>query len=285
MVYFLQRIKQETSKELWHEFKTTYPHMLTGVPTTGRMIRWEELDEPSPPPVFGNTTEHDLLWKLPPPRPPRELTVDLAGSKANYYWKKIGRSVKYEARAVGRTIRRAKNETKKVLGIGIGCIRIHADAMQYRLGDIVDGALLLQLTDPIPASRLVVQIRAFRTEKKIVLDSNGRPHTRTSNKTLHQLERQLDGKRTYLSGQQFHFSLQIPSQIESQFQLSKDLSGTRIGNVLSVANAVHQSVRSMTDSTIHWTLSAYLEIPWKVNLTRVVQLNVDNKVPERGRVN
>jgi hypothetical protein len=59
MVYFLQRIKQETSKELWHKFKTTYPQMLRGVPTTGRLIRWEELDEPSPPPVFGNTTEQD----------------------------------------------------------------------------------------------------------------------------------------------------------------------------------------------------------------------------------
>jgi hypothetical protein len=66
--YYMQRIKEETSPELWQQFRQSYPDILTGVPTEGMAIEWDELNhvESSRPPVFGKTTEEDLMWKLPP---------------------------------------------------------------------------------------------------------------------------------------------------------------------------------------------------------------------------
>jgi hypothetical protein len=66
--YYIQRIKEETSPELWQQFRQSFPDILTGVPAEGMVIEWDELNhlESSRPPVFGGTTEEDLMWKLPP---------------------------------------------------------------------------------------------------------------------------------------------------------------------------------------------------------------------------
>jgi hypothetical protein len=66
--YFVHLIKEETSPELWQQFRQSHPDILTGVPADGLVIEWDELNHPeaSRPPVFGNSTEEDLMWKLPP---------------------------------------------------------------------------------------------------------------------------------------------------------------------------------------------------------------------------
>jgi hypothetical protein len=68
MRYYIQRIRRETSSELWETFRRTYPDILTDLPVRGRSISWEELNSPAArmPPLFGGSTEADLLWRLPP---------------------------------------------------------------------------------------------------------------------------------------------------------------------------------------------------------------------------
>ncbi len=65
IAYFVRRIKEETVRTAWEAFERDYSHILTNVPTQGRYILWEELDS-SRAPTFGNSSEEDLLWKLPP---------------------------------------------------------------------------------------------------------------------------------------------------------------------------------------------------------------------------
>lgn len=66
--YYIQRVRHETSPELWEAFRRAYPNILTNVPVRGCSISWEELDSPDAmiPPLFGRSTEADLLWRLPP---------------------------------------------------------------------------------------------------------------------------------------------------------------------------------------------------------------------------
>jgi hypothetical protein len=53
--------------------------MLIGVPADGLAIEWDELNQvdASKPPVFGRSTEEDLMWKLPSP-PRTQGTQDLS---------------------------------------------------------------------------------------------------------------------------------------------------------------------------------------------------------------
>jgi hypothetical protein len=61
--YYVRHIKEETPIDQWGRFVQAYPRTLVNTPTFGRHIMWDDLDSASPP-VFGNSVENDLLWKL-----------------------------------------------------------------------------------------------------------------------------------------------------------------------------------------------------------------------------
>lgn len=62
MKYFLRQVKQHYGNDLWRELKRQYPHLLENVPTNGRCIKWNEIDNAQPP-LFGQTTEYQLEWR------------------------------------------------------------------------------------------------------------------------------------------------------------------------------------------------------------------------------
>lgn len=61
VAYFLRHLKQNTGDSLWTELRATYPDLLTGVPTEGRSIDWDSLDDAMFP-VFGTTARSDVKW-------------------------------------------------------------------------------------------------------------------------------------------------------------------------------------------------------------------------------
>ena len=63
--YYLQRIKHSTNPDLWQVYRQSHPAILNEIPTRGRCITWEEVDAVLDPPLFGGSTEADLLWKWP----------------------------------------------------------------------------------------------------------------------------------------------------------------------------------------------------------------------------
>lgn len=65
--YYIRRIKDSTAPSIWASFQRNFADILTNIPTEARHITWEELSRPEAalPPVFGNTTERDLAWRLP----------------------------------------------------------------------------------------------------------------------------------------------------------------------------------------------------------------------------
>lgn len=61
MAYCIKQIKQETPPSLWERYQAAYPELLENVPTFGRRIGWNEIDEATPP-LFGTTRAKDLAW-------------------------------------------------------------------------------------------------------------------------------------------------------------------------------------------------------------------------------
>lgn len=168
------------------------------------------------------------------------------------------------AKVAGQGLRQAADEARKVAGIGVGTITLEPSRSSYELGEAIRGIVKLQLTEPIPAKRLVVTLRATRKRYVVQRGSDGRTAPVQRNETIVEHEVELDGARTYESGTQ-QFTVHIPARIDAKVELDG-----KLGDVLRAA----QTLRSMTESPIHWTLTACLDIPWKRNLSKQIDLSV-----------
>jgi hypothetical protein len=183
-------------------------------------------------------------------------------------WKKLLETTKAQvgegAKIAGQGLRQAADEARKVAGIKVGSITIEPTRSSYELGDTIRGIVKLQLTEPIPAKRLVVALRATRKRYVVQRGSDGRSGPVQRSETLVEHEVELGGERSYDSGTQ-QFTIHVPARIDAKL----DLDGV-IGDALRAA----QALRSMTESPIHWTLTAFLDIPWKRNLSKQIDLSV-----------
>lgn len=61
MAYFLRQLKETHPAHLWADLRRIYPGMLEDVPTSGRHIGWDEIDQALPP-LFGSTRLGQLQW-------------------------------------------------------------------------------------------------------------------------------------------------------------------------------------------------------------------------------
>ncbi|EDM76466.1 hypothetical protein PPSIR1_00867 [Plesiocystis pacifica SIR-1] len=188
-----------------------------------------------------------------PPVPDWKKLLDTAAEKA-------GEGLK----VAGEGLRTATDEARKVAGINVGTITLKPSRTSYSLGDTIAGTVELNLTEPIPARRLVVALVATRKRMTAQRGSDGRvaPVQRTETLVDHQVD--VEGEQSFVSGRH-RFAIHIPDSIEAKV----DVGGT-LGDVLNAA----QAVRSMTASPIRWKLRAYLDIPWKRNLSKAIDLSV-----------
>lgn len=168
------------------------------------------------------------------------------------------------AKVAGQGLRQAAEGARKVAGIGVGTITLEPGRSSYELGDEIRGTITLELTEPIPAKRLVVALEATRKRYVMERGADGRTSRVPRRETLVHHEVELGGERTYESGVR-NFTVPIPHRIEAKVELDG-----MIGDALRAA----QALRSMTESPIHWTLTAFLDIPWKRNLSKQIDLAV-----------
>lgn len=167
------------------------------------------------------------------------------------------------AEVAGQGIRRAADEAKKVAGIGVGTIEISPDRSAYRLGEVVRGTVSLKLTEPIPARRLVVALRAS-LKRLSVKTGSGKATPVQQHETIIDHQVDVGGEQTYETGTHY-FAVHVPDRIDPEIKVKGPL-----GDLLEGV----QAVRAMTDSPIKWTVVAFLEIPWKRNLSRTIDLTV-----------
>lgn len=152
-----------------------------------------------------------------------------------------------------------------IVGIGVGSMDLLLVRANVRPGDTVHGRLVLKLSEPTEAKRLVVGVEATETRERLISDGRGGRTRANETRTLHRFEQQLDGKRSY---QADAYDLHLPIPPDA-VRAVKAPEGT-LGDVLRVVSAfVDVGPRPIT-----WQVYAFLDIPWKANIKQQTQIAV-----------
>ena len=185
----------------------------------------------------------------------------------------VGKAVKDGAVAVGGAVKEGatvagtqiKATAKQVTGLGRGAVKLELEQTKAAPGGTIQGRLVLALTEPVEAKRLVVQLRARQKMVTVSRDSGGRS-VGTQHADVYSFDIELGGATTYQS-ETLSFQLTIPADA---MDLKASPPTTPLGDVVrSVAAAV-----SPTAGPIEWQVVGTLEIAWGRNLTSEVDIVV-----------
>lgn len=157
-----------------------------------------------------------------------------------------------------------------ILGIGVGRITLALDELDYTLGDTIRGSLTLQLTEPAEAKRLVVGVEA--TQRVISTRQDAIGYRRD---TAWRFEKELKGEGRFSKLTQ-KFTLKLPQALEESGQLPDSL----LGDVVQVVSFLSPTKRF----PLEWSVFAFLDRPWKVNVKARVPITVSVRpAARRGR--
>jgi hypothetical protein len=185
----------------------------------------------------------------------------------------VGRAVKDGAVAVGGAVKEGatvagaqiKQTAKQVTGLGRGEVKLELDQTKAAPGASIHGRVVLALTEPVEAKRLIVQLRARQKHLTVRRDAGGKS-VGTSHSDVFEFTLELGAAKSYES-ETIAFELTVPPDA---LELKASPPTTPLGDVVrSVASAV-----SPTAGPIEWQVIASLEIPWGRNLTDDVDVVV-----------
>jgi hypothetical protein len=153
-----------------------------------------------------------------------------------------------------------------IVGIGVGSIELELVKNHFVAGETIHGRLKLALARSTEAKRLVVGLRGTRDRTTVVRDSRGHRSQRRETETVYEFEQQLDGKRSYQTdGYDVHLAIPIDA-VAGRLQTPE---GT-LGDVLRVVS----SLVDVGPRPVVWHVYAFLDIPWKANVKRQIQITV-----------
>jgi hypothetical protein len=179
---------------------------------------------------------------------------------AGKFLRKLGGQIKDTAQAAGSQI---KQTTKQVTGLGRGSVKLELDQVKAAPGATIAGRVVLALTEPVDAKRLVVSLRARQKHLTVKRDSSGKT-IGTSHADVYQFDRELGAAKRYES-ETIAFELTVPPDA---LDLRAGAPTSPLGDVVrTVASAV-----SPTVGPIEWQIVVELEIAWGRNLTSDVDI-------------
>jgi hypothetical protein len=144
-------------------------------------------------------------------------------------------------------------------------VRLELDQTKSAPGSTITGRVLLALSEPVEAKRLVVQLRARQKMVTVNRDSSGKG-VGTSHADVFELELELGGAKTYES-ETLPFELTIPADA---LELKASAPSTPLGDIArTIASAV-----SPTAGPIEWQVVTRLQIAWGRDLTHDVDIVV-----------
>jgi hypothetical protein len=185
----------------------------------------------------------------------------------------VGRAVKDGAVAVGGAVKEGatvagaqiKQTAKQVTGLGRGEVKLELDQTKAAPGGSIHGRVVLALTEPVEAKRMIVQLRARQKQVTVRRDAGGRG-VGTSHSNVFEFTLELGGAKTYDS-ETIAFELTVPPDA---LELKASPPSTPLGDVVrTLAAAV-----SPTAGPIEWQVVGSLEIPWGRNLSDDVDIVV-----------
>jgi hypothetical protein len=181
---------------------------------------------------------------------------------AGKFFRKLGGQIKDTAQAAGSQIEKT---AKQVTGLGRGTVKVELDHVKAAPGSTIAGRVVLALTEPVDAKRLVVSLRARQKHLTVKRDSSGKT-VGTSHADVYQFERELGGAKRYES-ETLAFELVVPPDA---LDLKAGAPTSPLGEVVrTVASAV-----SPTIGPVEWQIVVELEISWGRNLSHDVDIVV-----------
>ncbi|MDQ3364379.1 MAG: hypothetical protein M3680_03030 [Myxococcota bacterium] len=182
---------------------------------------------------------------------------------AGRFFSKLGGTLKETAKTAGTQI---KQTTKQVTGLGRGSVKLELDQTRVAPGGTLRGRLVLALTEPVEARRLVVTLRARQKVITIGKNESGRT-VGTSHADVYHFDSELDVAKSYESGT-FAFELDVPPDA---LELRPATAGAN-----PLADAVRSVASALSPSAgpIEWQVSGRLEIAWGRDLSSEVDIVV-----------
>lgn len=174
---------------------------------------------------------------------------------ANRFFGKVGSVVK----KAGST---AVKAGQTVTGVGRGSVKLVLDATRAAPGGELHGKVVLELTEPVEAKRLVVELRA---SQRIVDARGGVRAIAATTTTIYRFEHEVDGARRY-HREELPFTLTVPADTGHR-------PAAPAGRLGDVARAV-SSVVSPTAGPLEWRVTASLVVPFGRDLEHGVDVVV-----------
>jgi len=152
------------------------------------------------------------------------------------------------------------------LGFGKGKIEIQIDKYNFSPGNVLNGKVLLKLKKPIKAKSLKIALKGEKTTYETEYRDN-RPTTSKNITSIFDFTQPLDTEKEYPTTEtDYNFKIKIPKNILSQSTLPEN----------PIANTIAKSLQILSnqDTKIGWYLIAFLEIPWGIDVSKKVQINI-----------
>ena len=180
-------------------------------------------------------------------------------NKLNAGFTRLGKQVREGAKDLHHGL-------KQTAGIGVGTMQVSLERFDFRPGDVVAGTVKLALNEPMDADRLVVRLVGTRERVSYEKSPTGGQSQTKHTEKLCDLERELDGSRSYLN-EGYSFELALPRELDKSADVAQ-------GGVLGDVVRVVQSVQNAHYLPAVWYVEATLHIPWKRNVSKKVEVTV-----------
>lgn len=158
-----------------------------------------------------------------------------------------------------------KDKSKQVTGIGRGDVKVELDIPRAPAGGTLKGRVVLALTEPVDAKRLVVSLRAHQRIVELQRQNGARVPATTKQQVYH-FDLELGGAQRYDS-RTVPFELTVPPD-------ALDLKPEGGAHPIADAARAVASVFKPSAGPIEWSVQGRLEIAWGRDLTQSVDVVV-----------
>ena len=182
---------------------------------------------------------------------------------AGRFFKKLGSAVAEGSKVVATQVAQT---SKQVTGLGRGSVKVELDATKAAPGGQLKGRIVLALSEPVSAKRLLVTLRA-RQKLVTIKRGEGASGVSTSHADVYQFDKELAPSGTF-EAKTYDFELDIPPDaldLKPQPSNSSPLADV----ARTVASAFNPSA-----GPIEWQVIGRLEIAWGRDLSSDVDVIV-----------
>ena len=147
-----------------------------------------------------------------------------------------------------------------MFGFEKGKIEIQIEKYNFFPGETISGNLNLKVKKQEKAK--TVTIRLIGEQKTSNFSTMQNTHTQSRKQYIYDFKQPLDREKEYSGEYNYNFQIKIPQNI--------------LNNINSTLGAVIKSMQILTgqSSQIKWYLIASLEIPWGIDISKRVQINI-----------